>query len=207
MASAAQVLANHANAQLSTGPKTDAGKASASRNNLKHGLTLGVLTLSPDEQKQFCEFEAKLRAECLPVGALECEVFEQFLDGAARISKIRRIVGDMIEKYNDDPLLQPETEATYRQLDRYRGAAEMTVYRAVKTLRELQTTRLFREFHVTKDEQDVVPPLVNPGEKFWCGGEMRMAHNDRELFYHIYGPEPLTSRFPTPTPGARVQAF
>jgi len=207
MASAAQVLANQANAQHSTGPKTDTGKARASRNNLKHGLTLGVLTLSPEEQKQFCEFEAKMRAECLPVGALECEAFQQFLDGVARINKIRSIVGDMIEKYNDDPLLQLETEATYRQLDRYRAAAEMIVYRAVKTLRELQTTRLFREFHVTKDEQEVIPPLVNPGEKFWCGGDMRMAHNDREIFYNIYGSEPLTSRFPPPPPGARVQAF
>ena len=66
MASAAQVLANQANAQHSTGPKSEAGKARASRNNLKHGLTLGVLTLSPEEQTQFCEFEAKMRAECNP---------------------------------------------------------------------------------------------------------------------------------------------
>ncbi len=207
MASAAQALANQANAQHSTGPKSDAGKARSARNNLKHGLTLGVLTLSPEEQTQFCEFEAKLRAECKPEGALECEVFQQFLDGAARINKIRGIAGAMIEQYQDDPLLQPETEAAYRQLNRYRAAAEMTVYRAIKTLRELQTTRLFRTFHVTKEEQEVIPPLVNPGEKFWCGGDMKLGHNDRELFYYIYGAEPLTSRFPPQDPASRVQAF
>ncbi len=207
MASAAQVLANHANAQHSTGPKSDEGKARASRNNLKHGLTLGVLTLSPEEQTQFCDFEAKMRTECNPEGALECEAFQQFLDGAARINKIRGIVGAMIEQFNDDPLLQPDTEAAYRQLNRYRAAAEMTVYRAIKTLRELQTARLFRSFHVTKEEQEVIPPLVNPGEKFCCGGEMKLGHNDRELFYCIYGTEPLTSRFPPQDPSARVHSF
>ena len=207
MATPAQVLANQANAQHSTGPNTEAGKARSSRNNLQHGLTLGVLILLPEEQARFCEFEAKLRAECKPEGVLECEAFQQFLDAAARIGKIRAIVAGMIEQYNDDPLLQPETEAKYRQLNRYRAAAEMTAYRAVKTLRELQTARLFRAFHITPEEREVIPPLVNPGEKFWCGGEMRYGHNDRELFYRIYGAESLTSRFPPREPASGVHVF
>src|SRR5208283_5066680 len=39
MSSAAQVAANQANAQLSSGPKTPEGKAKSSRNALKTGLT------------------------------------------------------------------------------------------------------------------------------------------------------------------------
>ena len=62
MASPAQIHANQVNAQNSTGPKTAEGKARASRNNLRHGLTLGVLTVDPAEQHEFCEFEANLRA-------------------------------------------------------------------------------------------------------------------------------------------------
>ena len=207
MATPAQVLANQANAQHSTGPTTDLGKARSSRNNLQHGLTLGVLILSSEEQARFCEFEANLRAECKPEGILEREALQQFLDAAARIGKIRAIVAGMIEQYNDDPLLQPETEAKYRQLNRYRAAAEMTAYRSVKTLREMQTARLFRTFHVTPEEREVLPPLVNPGEKFWCGGEMRYGHNDRELFYRIYGAESLTSRFPPRPPYPPVGLF
>ena len=38
MTSAAQVAANQRNALLSTGPRSDAGKAAASRNAVKHGL-------------------------------------------------------------------------------------------------------------------------------------------------------------------------
>ncbi len=38
MSTAAQIAANQANSQLSTGPKTETGKAAAARNNFRHGL-------------------------------------------------------------------------------------------------------------------------------------------------------------------------
>ena len=38
MSTAAQIAANQANSQLSTGPKTETGKATAARNNFRHGL-------------------------------------------------------------------------------------------------------------------------------------------------------------------------
>jgi hypothetical protein len=207
MASAAQTLANQANAQHSTGPKTEAGKSRASRNNLKHGFTLGVLTVKPEEQAAFCEFEAKFRAECRPEGALECEALQQFIDAAWRLRAIRRIISGMFAKYQDEPIVHPDTEAEMRQLNRYRAAAEMIAYRAIRTLRELQTVRLFRQFNVTKEEREVIPLLVNPGEKFQCGGAMEFGHNDRELFYHLYGTKPLTSRFPPKPPPAPMAPF
>ena len=96
MASAAQVYANIANARLSTGPKTAAGKARSSRNNLRHGLTLGVLALGPADQSAFCEYEAKLREETKPEGMMEEEALRQLLDGAWRLRKIRALVDSLI---------------------------------------------------------------------------------------------------------------
>ena len=40
-----QVAANRANATLSTGPKTPAGKAAAAKNALSHGMCSAVLTV------------------------------------------------------------------------------------------------------------------------------------------------------------------
>ena len=52
MASTAQVLANRANARLSTGPKTEAGKAAVSQNAASHGLSSGSFTLLPHENPE-----------------------------------------------------------------------------------------------------------------------------------------------------------
>ncbi|HEY2158094.1 MAG TPA: hypothetical protein VGH33_20870, partial [Isosphaeraceae bacterium] len=52
MASAAQIAANQANAQHSTGPKTPPGKAMSCRNSLKHGLSgRGVVLPEAEEQE------------------------------------------------------------------------------------------------------------------------------------------------------------
>ena len=200
MATQAQALANQANALLSTGPVTAEGKARASRNNLQHGLTLGVLAIDPAEQPAFCEFEAKFRAECKPEGKFETEAFQQFIDAAWRIKKIRALVDQLIEQHVQDPFVAGEAAAPMVQLNRYRAAAEMVAYRAVKTMRELQTTRLARLFHLTANEQTVIPPLVKPATKMMLGGAMH-GHNDREMFYQIYGTQHFTDRFPwTPNP-------
>jgi hypothetical protein len=198
MATAAQARANQANAQHSTGPKSAAGKARAARNSRKHGLTLGVLTLSPGDQPAFRQFEANLHAELNPQGVLEMEAFRQFLDAAARIQKIRSILAAMMDLYAEDPLLIPETEAEIAQLNRYRAAAEMAAYRAVQSLRELQTTRLFRQVHLTPQEQATVPSLVKPPVKLMCHGQMR-SRNDRELLSLLYG-FPNTNPTEAPTP-------
>ena len=55
MTSQARIDANQKNAQHSTGPKTDAGKAKSSRNALKHGLTAEAAVL-PNENP--ADFEA-----------------------------------------------------------------------------------------------------------------------------------------------------
>jgi hypothetical protein len=41
MSTEAQIAANRANAELSSGPKSEEGKAASSRNHLSHGLTYG----------------------------------------------------------------------------------------------------------------------------------------------------------------------
>ena len=196
MATAAQTLANQANAQHSTGPKTDAGKAQSSRNNIKHGLCLGILVLSPDQQADMAKFEAKMRLEMKPTGAIEETVFAQFIDAATRLEKITSLISSLFRQHDEDPLVVPDAAAEWNQLNRYRAAAEMQIYSAINTLMELQTTRLFRELHVVKAEQAYIPPMVKAGAGIWFGNGLR-NHNDRELFYAMHpGPDPLFGRLP-----------
>ena len=71
MASAAQTLANQANALHSTGPKSPEGKARAARNNTRHGLTLGVLVIEDHEKEAHAVLAAELREQVCPGSNLE----------------------------------------------------------------------------------------------------------------------------------------
>ncbi len=65
----AQLTANRANSQLSTGPKTDAGRAISSQNRTTHGLARhnGAFIVLPSEDKNgFEALKASLAAEHEP---------------------------------------------------------------------------------------------------------------------------------------------
>jgi hypothetical protein len=70
-----QIEANRRNAQHSTGPSTEAGKAAASRNSLKHGLFSREIVVDDprvgEDPEQFEALQEDLRAELAPQGALQ----------------------------------------------------------------------------------------------------------------------------------------
>lgn len=195
MATAAQILANQSNARQSTGPKSEAGKARASRNSLKHGLTLGVLAMSAEESAWLHEFEAEMRPELLPSGVMEEEAFQQYLDGNARLHKVELLMDALCQKYNDAPCVVPEAAAEVRQLSRYRAAAEAIIYRAISTLREFQTTRLYRELHMWQEEAEYIPAMVRPPLQITVGCQSR-SMSERVALYRNYGFRPFDGLLP-----------
>ena len=62
MSSPARQAANAANARLSTGPRTTEGKACASQNARKHGLTARDLVIREGEQEEFDDLLASYRS-------------------------------------------------------------------------------------------------------------------------------------------------
>ena len=63
MATQAQIDANRANAQKSTGPKTPEGKAKSRRNGLKHGLTAEACMLADEDAQKTCSTSSKSSAK------------------------------------------------------------------------------------------------------------------------------------------------
>ena len=162
MATAAQVLANQANAQKSTGPTSAEGKANAARNSTKHGLATGFLHVPEAEQEAFRQFEANLKQDARPQGALERETCNQLVHAAWRLRKVHLLLGKLFIENNADPLVAPEAAAQLRQLTRYRATLEMTFFRALKQLRELQTRRAARNIQLHPPEKVVHPLHLNP---------------------------------------------
>src|SRR5262249_36778021 len=83
MSSAAQIAANQRNAQFSTGPKTEAGKAASSANSRKHGLCAKIPLLKSENPEDLQSLLDELFNEHQPVG-----ITEETL--------VRKMAGDLI---------------------------------------------------------------------------------------------------------------
>jgi hypothetical protein len=83
-ASHAQLAANRANAQLSTGPVTDQGKAIASQNNFRHGLSVAsdadeFRVIATENQAAYDQHLADFRAEWKPGTATEHDLVNRMV--------------------------------------------------------------------------------------------------------------------------------
>jgi len=160
MTSPARAAANAANAQSSTGPRTEEGKARSSRNALKHGLTSRDLIVREDEQEDFNDLQQSLREDLGPEGALESFTFNQLVRAAWNMHRFQRLETDLMVN-GLDPLLDDSAAKTLDRLHRYHGQAERSYYRHLKELRVLQTNRAIRDLKADEEEAEFCTPLVS----------------------------------------------
>ncbi len=146
MSSLTQIDANRANAQFSTGPRTEAGKSRAALNARKHGLTSSHLIVVASEREAFASMHEALADELAPRGELESTLFDTILHANWNIRRCRILEAGLLENENGvDPMLLEQNEAKLRQLDRQARRHDSNFHRAVKQLRVLQTERAYRE--------------------------------------------------------------
>src|SRR4051794_31053756 len=72
-----RVLANRANAQDSTGPKSESGRAIVSQNNFRHGLRGAFKVLPAESQEDFQALLDNLIAEHNPTNPAEAALIEK----------------------------------------------------------------------------------------------------------------------------------
>ena len=89
--SAAQLAANQANAQLSTGPRTATGLAKSSLNAVKSALTGRTVLLPTDDGEEYAALIADFQSEFNPVGQLERELVQIIVDCYWRLRRIQEL--------------------------------------------------------------------------------------------------------------------
>lgn len=129
MATAPQLVANCSNAQHSTGPRSDAGKAASARNATRHGLFAAAGYVPESEREQFEELETLLRVDLVPDGAMETVWFQEVVSAAWRLQRCLQREGD---------------ESAESAVQRARAQAQNQLVRATTELRRLQTERQLR---------------------------------------------------------------
>ena len=87
--SPAQLAANRRNAQKSTGPKTEAGKANARFNARRHGLTGQFYCMSAQDQDAYQAFETNLLTDLKPVGHYENQIAISIIQDHWRLNRSR----------------------------------------------------------------------------------------------------------------------
>src|SRR5580704_14744910 len=78
---------NKANAQKSTGPRTEAGKQRSSLNALRHGLTGHTIVLPSEDQCAYQRHSQSFFDECRPKGAIETQLVQSLLDTSWQLNR------------------------------------------------------------------------------------------------------------------------
>ena len=150
MSSELKIEANRANAQLSTGPRTQNGKATSSQNARKHGLTAKQLTIKPEELAEFDDMLAGYQFEINPRGAIQQTLFDELVAAAWNLRRVR-----ILESQLD--LLDPQ----FDRLARHQARFERTFHRALKELKALQTSAAVR-YLLPREIRHKTPMLASP---------------------------------------------
>jgi hypothetical protein len=151
-----QLIANRANAQKSTGPRTPEGKAVASQNARRLGLYVADTTLIQENPEEFAEILAGYYADFSPHGGLEVELVKQLALATLKQHRYARIEGGLLSrelpqgvrhdaaKSIADAYLQ--NEPNWTGLLRAQAQAERSFYRAYNALEERKNRRImYRE--------------------------------------------------------------
>ena len=184
-ASPAQVAANRVNAQLSTGPRTEAGKLRSSSNALKTGLTGRTVLLPGDDADAYAEHIHYLFDAYQPVGLQEESLVMAIADTEWRLRRVpllelaiyARGRDEFEEKFASQPnpvrrafLLELETLLIYEKPLRNLHLQESRLRRArekdIAELQALQAERLACETAEAESESELASnfqtPTLNP---------------------------------------------
>jgi len=96
MSTAAQAAANLANAHLSTGPKTEQGKAASSQNSLKHGLTAKTVLLPGEDPAELQSLTQGMTNDLAPGSTLETSLAEELINLQWRLKRVPRLEASLL---------------------------------------------------------------------------------------------------------------
>ncbi len=161
MTSEAKHQANIANAQLSTGPATAAGKAASSQNAVTHGLTAkNIVPRTDDEKLEFAAIRTETCAELQPLGHTETLLVDRIVHARCCLVRVTRLLGELQTGTLDD-VLDPEFAKPIARLNRYYAMHERSEHRALQTLKAEQTNRALQQVSQGLTTLAALPPLAN----------------------------------------------
>src|SRR5271165_3212233 len=158
MASPAQISANQLNAQLSTGPTSETGKAAVAQNARTHGLSSAFTVLAHEDQSEFDVFLHVLREEHKPADMHQSLLVDQMAKAQWQLARAERL-----ETVAFDLMAMPAPDSTdpdacivnhiltagrdaLGMFKRYAAQAERSYYKAYRELAAAKQIRAEADF-------------------------------------------------------------
>ena len=155
--------ANRANAQHSTGPRTEAGKQRSSQNALTHGLTATSPVLPTENRAAYDDHCRRFFDEYKPATPTESQLVQELADTSWRLNRIPLLETDALTRAH--PPADPEQEVTFDIVDAHKILATLGLHsgrlsrqfqKALTQLRDLQEDRLRQEKRQLRDAAEIL---------------------------------------------------
>jgi hypothetical protein len=160
MATPTQIAANTANAQHSTGPRTEEGKLRVAQNAVKWGFNSQSACLSTENKEEYEAFVQNYLNEKKPQTTEEKFHVKTMADAMWRLNRVRRFENEILEQSLGANPFTDSDERLSRELmkvNRYEKAIESSFHRAAaefKRLRKLDDERAITMIRGIADEGD-----------------------------------------------------
>jgi hypothetical protein len=194
MASEAQIIANRGNAEKSTGPRTEEGKAVASQNAVKHGLMARRDVIGSEDPAEFDRHRELMLAELDPSGPIEHILAERIVSLSWRLKRAERMQnealdcllaeeGGGLEGESDElgSFVQTDPDVALgravvkdfagdRALERlmvYERRIEHSLYKAMSELHRMKLLRPFDDDHRARPPEPLGHESTFRGDPLW----------------------------------------
>lgn len=136
------MVANRKNALLSTGPKSEEGKAIASNNAIKHGILTNKVYVQEESQEEFFQLRESFYLEFQPRGDLELFLLDRVISCAWRLALITQVEAERFSTEASWGRIKATFEGyscdNMCVISRYENAIERSFYKALEAFKQAQ---------------------------------------------------------------------
>ena len=192
--SPAQAAASRANGAASRGPVTEAGKARAARNGIRHGLCGGDFCLLPGEDgAELALLERAVAADWRPRDALERHWACELVTALWRQQRLRRLELTALAAADAEEVVSEASLQRLQTLGRYGARLDGDIGRALRALRALQS-RAGAEAPPRTAEPEPAPVAARPAPLLTPRTAPRMSEPERTPAAVPKAPAPPANR-------------
>jgi hypothetical protein len=215
MSSPAQITANRANAQYSTGPRSVEGKAASSRNAFRFGVHSEAIIIPGEDPAELEQLQQQYEIELDPHGPVECALFQMIVRADWLLRRLSRIEAEVIrtrmaavENPGENSLgdVYAQDAVAFKLLmsiDRRQQALYRQYFGALKQLQEIHAARSQSDIYRAMLGQPTVQSDL-PTETGVAGRAQARLRNEANLPVPL--PQPNAAAQPSGHPPAEHRA-